>query len=118
MALPVLRRATLGCWLWGARAEARKGVQMPVNHSGGMWWLGPWRGRCAEEQPGSECFLKGVPTRLTSRLEMECETTQRLKVCGPSKYRNGGTSQGQGKDGGWSRGRQSDGRPAADGSHR
>lgn len=60
-ALPVLRRATLDRWLRGARAKARKGVQMPVNHSGGMWWLGPGRGRC-ERQPGTESFLKGVPT--------------------------------------------------------
>ena len=83
-------------WLRGARAEARKGVQMPVNHSGGTWWLGPGRGRY-ERQPGTESFLKGVPTRLTSRLGMECETIQRLKVLWPKQVQNAGTTQGQGK---------------------
>ena len=55
-------KSSVGLLAVGSPGRGGERGQMPVSHSGGTWWLGPWRGRYAEKQPGTECFLKGVPT--------------------------------------------------------
>lgn len=38
-------KSNAGLLAVGSQGRGRERGQMPVSHSGGTWWLGPWRGR-------------------------------------------------------------------------
>lgn len=69
-----------------------------MNDSGDTWQLVPDRGRYGEcGQRLSECTLKAESAWATSRLELECEKEDRLRLCVPSTWKPGGAIQGAGE---------------------